>query len=464
MTEIAAAPVAVIPDRDPGPFSRFEWMVAMRYLRSRRRDAFVSVIAALTLAGIAIGVATLIVVMSVMGGFRAQLLEKILGLNGHFTAFPVESRLTDYDEVVSRIETVDGVTAAIAYVEGQALASGVGTSTGVSVRGMDFASISKLPALLDAPVLGGWDEWDGSGGVALGHRLARNLGVSIGDRITIITPEGAVTPFGRTPQMRSFPVSVILDLGMVEFDSLFVFMPLQAAQDYFRLYDDVLRPGTAPIELDPLDFDALDKDFSDDYERLYQASSIEVFLDDPDATETLRRPIAEAAGRPLVFYSWQQRNQTFFEALQVERVVMFAILSMIILVAAFNIISSLVMLVKDKGTDIAVLRTMGATRASIMRIFCVTGASIGFLGTAVGLALGLVIAANAEALRAWVSDVVGVALFPPDVFFLSELPSRIDPFEVFFVLALSLGLSFLATLYPAWRAAQYDPVEALRYG
>lgn len=464
MTDFAADSAAVIPAKDPGPFARFEWMIAMRYLRSRRKDAFVSVIAALTLAGIAIGVATLIVVMSVMGGFRAQLLEKILGLNGHFTAFPVESRLADYEEVVARIETVDGVVAAIAFVEGQALASGIGNSTGISVRGMDFASIRKLPALLDAPVLGGWDQWDESGGLALGQGLARTLGVSIGNTITIITPEGAVTPFGRTPQVRTYPVNLILDLGAEGIDSLYVFMPLQAAQDYFKLYQDVLKPGAAEIELDPLDFDALDEDFTDSYERIYQATSIEVFLRDADATEALRRPIVEAAERPLVFYSWEQRNQTFFEALQVERVVMFTILSMIILVAAFNIISSLVMLVKDKGTDIAVLRTMGATRASIMRIFCMTGASIGIVGTAVGLVLGLIVAANAETLRAWVSDVIGVALFPPDVFYLSELPSRIDPFEVGFVLALALGLSFLATLYPAWRAAQYDPVEALRYG
>ncbi|HUV32005.1 MAG TPA: ABC transporter permease, partial [Devosiaceae bacterium] len=448
----------------PGAFSRFERLVAMRYLRSRRKDAFVSVISALTLAGIAIGVATLIVVMSVMSGFRAELLEKILGLNGHFTAFPLDERLTDYDAVVARIETVDGVVSAIPYVEGQALASGVGQSTGVSVRGMDFAAIRKLPALLQAPVLGGWDQWDQSGGVAIGHRLARTLGLSIGDPITIITPEGAVTPFGRTPQVRSYPVNVVLDMGMVEFDSLFVFMPIQTAQDYFRLYEDHLKKGVAPITLDPLDFDALDRDFSEDYERVYEATTIEVFLEDPDATETLRRPIIAAAERPLIFYSWQQRNQTFFEALQVERVVMFTILSMIIVVAAFNIISSLVMLVKDKGTDIAVLRTMGATRSSIMRIFCLAGTTIGFAGTAIGLVLGLVIAANAEALRSWVSEVIGVTLFPPDVFFLSALPSKIDPVEVAFVSVLALGLSFLATLYPAWRAAQYDPVEALRYG
>ncbi|MEX0627171.1 MAG: FtsX-like permease family protein, partial [Cucumibacter sp.] len=282
--------------------------------------------------------------------------------------------------------------------------------------------------------------------------------------ISIITPEGAITPFGRTPQVRSYPVNVIVDLGMIEFDTLFIFMPLQDAQEYFRLYEDHLKDGAEPVELNPLDFDALDEDFSDRYERIYEASTIEIVLAEPDLTEEMRRPIAEAAERALILYSWQQRNQTLFEALQVERVVMFTILSMIIVVAAFNIISSLVMLVKDKGTDIAVLRTMGATRLSIMRIFSIAGTAIGVIGTVIGLGLGLIFAANAETIRAWVSEVIGISLFPPDVFFLSALPSRIDPAEVAFVLCLSLGLSFLATLYPAWRAAQYDPVEALRYG
>ncbi len=450
--------------RGPGPFSPFEWLVAFRYLRSRRKDAFVSVISALTMAGIAIGVATLIVVLSVMGGFRTELIEKILGLNGHFTAYPLDGKLTDYDAVVARVETVEGVVAANAYVQGEALATGIGQSSGVQVRGLTLNSIRKLPALFNSPVLGGWDQWDDSSGIALGYRLARDLGVSIGDQVSIITPEGAITPFGRTPQVKSYPVNVIIDLGMVEFDSLFIFMPLRDAQEYFRLYEDHLKDGAVAPQIDPLNFDAIDQDFSDRYERIYEASLIEVVLEDPDATEIIRRPIVDAAQRPMILYSWQQRNATLFEALQVERIVMFTILSMIIVVAAFNIISSLIMLVKDKGTDIAVLRTMGATRFSVMRIFSIAGTSIGVIGTVVGLVLGLIFAINAEPIRAWVSNVIGIALFPPEVFFLSELPSRIDVGEVIFVVSLALGLSFLATLYPAWRAAQYDPVEALRYG
>lgn len=441
-------------------FSRFEWLVAGRYLRARRKDAFISVIAALTLAGVAIGVATLIVVMSVMNGFREELLSKILGLNGHFTAFPIEEQFTDYKEAVERIETVEGVTYAVYFAEGQVLASGQTQSTGASVRGMDFENIQKLDLLENGAILGGWDNWDESNGIAIGYRLANQLGVTIGDPVTIINPDGATTPFGTTPQIRSYPVNVIFDLGMVEFDSFFIYMPLATAQDYFRMYEDVLRPG-----MEEPDVMATDEEIDAAYQRVYRATAAEIFIADPDNVGVMRERIQAALGDdfPMILTDWQQRNQTFFSALQVERVVMFTILSMIIVVAAFNIISSLVMLVKDKGADIAVLRTMGATRGSIMRIFSITGTAIGVVGTLVGLVLGLIIAANAEPLRAFISNTLGVAIFPPEVFFLSRLPSRTDPVEVFVVVLLALGLSFLATLYPAWRAAQYDPVEALRY-
>lgn len=445
-------------DKGTRPFSRFEWLVAGRYLRARRADTFISVIASLTLTGIAIGVATLIVVTSVMNGFREELLSKILGLNGHFTAYPIDSRFTDSDDVIVRLEEIDGVTRAIAFVEGQALATGLSQSSGVSVRGIDEASIAKLPLLEAGATLGGWDSWDDSQGLALGYRLAQKLGVTIGDPVTIVNPDGSVTPFGTTPQIRSYPVSVIFDLGMVEFDSFFVYLPMRAAQTYFKLFEDVLRPGLEPLELD-----ATDDEIDAAYERIYSVSAIEVFIEEPDDVLPMRNRINEEIGRPLILSDWQQRNETFFSALQVERVVMFVILSMIVLVAAFNIISSLVMLVKDKGKDIAVLRTMGATRFSIMRIFFITGAVIGVLGTAIGVALGLIIAINAETLRAWISGLIGVRIFPPEVFFLSELPSRVDFSEVMLVVSMALILSFLATIYPAWRAAQYDPVEALRY-
>jgi len=444
--------------RTAGAFSRFEWLLAARYLRARRKETFISVISWLTLIGVALGVATLIVVMSVMNGFRAELLSKILGLNGHFTAYPIDAKFTDYDQTAMKIEKVNGVLFAIPYVEGQALASGQSDSTGVSVRGISAASIDKLKLLKNGAVLGGWDQWDNGQGVAIGQRLAEKLGVTIGDPITIVTPNGANTPFGRTPQIRSYPVNVIFNLGMVEFDSFYVYMPMQAAQKYFKLYEDVLKPGVAPPAID-----ATDDQIAAAYQRNYQATGIEIFIADPDNTDAVRTALQNQVDRPLLYYDWQQRNETFFSALQVERVVMFVILSMIIVVAAFNIISSLVMLVKDKGSDIAILRTMGATRGSIMRIFSMTGTAIGVAGTGIGLILGLVVAANAETLRSWLSAITNVPIFPPEVFFLSSLPSRIEPSEVITVACLALGLTFLATLYPAWRAAQYDPVEALRY-
>ena len=441
------------------PFARFEWLIAGRYLRARRKEAFISVIASLTMVGVAIGVATLIVVMSVMNGFRGELLDKILGLNGHFTAHPIESQFTDYKETVAALEQVDGVSFAVYFVEGQVLASGRGSSTGVSVRGMDEENLKKLDLLYNSAEQGGFDQWDGSRGVAIGYRLAQTLGVGIGDQVQIINPDGAMTPFGSTPQIRSYPVNAIYNLGMVEFDSFFMYMPLEAAQDYFRMVDEVLKPGME--RLDPL---ASDEEIDAAYERVPRATAVEVFIDDPDEVALMRQRLQSAPDvRPLVLTDWQQRNETFFSALQVERVVMFTILSMIILVAAFNIISSLIMLVKDKGADIAVLRTMGATRGAIMRIFSITGTAIGVIGTLVGTVIGLIVAANAEALRASISNLLGVTLFPPEVFFLSSLPSRTDPTEVTVVVCMALGLSFLATLYPAWRAAQYDPVEALRY-
>jgi lipoprotein-releasing system permease protein len=439
-------------------FSRFEWMVAGRYLRARRKEAFISVIASLTMVGVAIGVATLIVVMSVMNGFRAELLTKILGLNGHFTAYPIESKFTDYEETIATIQNIPGVNFAVYFVEGQVLASGKGSSTGVTVRGMNEENLQKLELLYGAAEQGGWDGWDQSRGVAIGYRLAQTLGVTIGDQVQIINPDGAMTPFGSTPQIKSYPVNVIFNLGMVEFDSFFMYMPLEPAQDYFKMFTEVLRPGFE--QLDPL---ASDEEIDAAYERINEATAAEIFIDNPDDTATIRERIQASPIRPLILTDWQQRNETFFSALQVERVVMFTILSMIILVAAFNIISSLIMLVKDKSSDIAVLRTMGASRGAIMRIFSITGTTIGVIGTLVGTGLGLLVAANAEPLRAFISNTLGVAIFPPEVFFLSSLPSKTDPVEVTVVVCLALGLSFLATLYPAWRAAQYDPVEALRY-
>lgn len=452
------APAPTAPPA-PGPFSRFEFLVAGRYLRARRKDTFISVIGSLTLAGIAIGVATLIVVMSVMNGFRDELLSKILGLNGHFTAYPIERQFTDYDQTAAEIEAVDGVVVAIPYVEGQALASGITSeSTGVSVRGVDAESIRKLTLLHNGVEQGGWDEWDTAGGVAIGTRLAQKLGLAIGDPITIVKFDGANTPFGAAPQYRSYPVNVIFDLGMVEFDSFYLYMPIDLAQSYFKLEEARLKPGVSPPGVM-----ASEEEVEAAFERIPQVTAVDVFVEDPDDVTEMRERIQAGLSRPLILADWQQRNETFFSALQVERAVMFVILSMIILVAAFNIISSLVMLVKDKGADIAILRTMGATQGAIMRIFSMTGTAIGVAGTLVGLVIGVIVAMNAEPLRAFLSELIGIRIFPPEVFFLSSLPSKIIPSEVASVVALALSLSVLATIYPAWRAAHYDPVEALRY-
>jgi lipoprotein-releasing system permease protein len=444
---------------DPGPFSRFEFLVAWRYLRARRRDRFVSVIAGLTLTGIALGVAALIVVTSVMNGFNSEIVSKLLGLNGHFSAYPIEARFTDYDESARQIQGVDGVIAAIPFVEGQALASGAkADATGVIVRGTSLASIEKLKLLHDGAILGHWDGWDSGSGIAIGRRLAEKLKVNIGDTVTLLSPDPTALDGGSRPRTRSFPVQVIFDLGMTEFDSFYLYMPMRPAQDYLDMFDRVLRPGASVPALD-----APEDVREAAYDRIYRATAVEVFITDPNAVDAMRLKIGQEIERPLILSDWRQQHQNFFDALQTQGSVMFVILSMIIVVAAFNIISSLIMLVKDKGTDIAVLRTMGATRGSIMRIFGIAGVAIGVGGTLLGLGLGLVIAANAESIRAFLSSLLGITIFPPEVFFLSHLPSRTNPSEVLAIVSVALGLSFLATLYPAWRAAHYDPVEALRY-
>jgi lipoprotein-releasing system permease protein len=411
-------------------FAPFEWMLARRFL-SPRRKGFISVIAGSSFLGIVLGVATLIIVMAVMNGFRTELLDKILGLNGHLLVQPIDSPLTDWDAVTGRVSKVPGIRLAAPVVEGQALASSPFNASGVLVRGVRSDDLNKLTSISRNIKQGSLDGFDEGEGVAIGRRLADQLSLRAGDNVTLVAPRGAVTPMGTTPRIKSYNISAVFEIGMSEYDSAFVFMPLREAQAYFNREGDV--------------------------------TSIEVYGDDPDQVERYRRLVNDAAGRPIFIVDWRQRNATFFNALQVERNVMFLILTLIILVAAFNIVSSLIMLVKDKGRDIGILRTMGATQGAIMRVFFITGATIGVVGTFVGLVLGILICVNVESIRRFLSWMTNTELFSPELYFLSQLPADMDVGETTAVVVMALALSFLATLYPAWRAARLDPVEALRY-
>jgi lipoprotein-releasing system permease protein len=412
-------------------FAPFEWMLSLRYLRARRREGFISVIAGFSFLGIMLGVATLIIVMAVMNGFRQELLDKILGLNGHLLIQPLERPLTDWAVVADRVSKVPGIRLAAPIVEGQALASSPFKASGVLVRGIREADLMKLGSIAKNIKQGSLTGFDGGQGVVIGSRLAEQLSVRAGDNISLVTPRGAVTPFGTTPRMKTYRVAGVFEIGMSEYDSAFVFMPLTEAQAYFNRTNDV--------------------------------TAIEVYTNDPDHVDDFRKLVSEAAGRPIYMVDWRQRNSTFFNALEVERNVMFLILTLIVLVAALNIVSGLIMLVKDKSSDIAILRTMGATQGSIMRVFLITGASIGVVGTVVGFLLGTVVCLNVDSIRRFLSWLTNTELFSPELYFLSKLPAQMNFGETTAVLIMALGLSLLATLYPSWRAARLDPVEALRY-
>ncbi len=414
-------------------FSPFERLVARRYLRARRKEGFISVIAGFSLAGIALGVATLIIVMSVMNGFRAELLGRILGLNGHVgVSSALSGGLTDFDAVAQRIRGIDGVVRVTPIAEGQAMATVRGTAAGVLVRGMRLDDLKKHPELSTSIVAGSLEGFDEGADVMIGRRFADRHGLRPGDRITLIAPRIRSTAFGSVPRMKSYRVKAVFEIGMFEYDSSFLFVGLRAAQIFFRLGDGAV-------------------------------SSLEVMLSDADRVDGARPAIASAAEKPVRLLDWRRANASFFNAIQVERNVMFLILTLIIVVAAFNVISGLIMMVNDKGRDIAILRTMGATRGMIMRIFLLSGMSVGIFGTVTGFVLGLSFCSNIDTIKRWLEGLTGGELFSAEIYFLSRLPAKVDAWEVTTVVAMTLGLSLLATLYPAWRAARLDPVEALRY-
>jgi lipoprotein-releasing system permease protein len=415
-------------------FSPFERAIAFRYLRARKGERFVSVIATFSLVGIALGVATLIIVMSVMNGFRQELLGRILGLNGHLGVHGAERVLSDYDSVAGRIRAVPGVVSATPIVEGQALltSEGGGASGGLA-RGVKPEDLRARGLVARNIVAGSLDRFEGEDAIVIGTRLAQRLGLSVGDRITLVSPQGRTTVFGTVPRVRAYTVVALFQVGMHEYDNGFVFLPLKAAQLFFQTGDN--------------------------------ATQIEVFVQDPTGVRAVSRGIRGALqGQPVRILDWQDANSSFFAAVQVERNVMFLILTLIVVVAAFNIISSLTMLVKDKGRDIAILRTMGARRASVLRIFILCGATIGCGGTLAGFGLGLGIASNFPALRALLQNLEGSVTLPAEMRFLMQLPSVVDAREVAVIVAMGFGLSLLATLWPSWRAARIDPAEALRHG
>ncbi len=415
-------------------FGRFERMMALRYIQSRKKEGFVSIIAGFSLLGICLGVATLIIVMSVMNGFRQELLSRILGLNGHLeiVAAYTPNLNGEYGVLADATKGVDGVLYVMPSVEGQAMVSSDYISQGVMVKGLDIEKLPEDNVIRKSLQSGTLEKLSEKDAVVVGAKLARKLGVGKGDEITLVSPEGKVTAFGTVPKMKSFTVVGTFDVGMFEYDSNFIFMPLADAQKFFGTKDGV--------------------------------SNIQVFLREADMTDIVARKLKTMLrDYPVRLQTWQQTNRTFFNALEVERNVMFMILTLIILVASFNMISGLVMLVNDKGKNIAVLRTMGATKAAVMRIFFISGSLIGVTGTFLGLVLGVLFCQNIESIRQFLGKLTGTDLFSAEIYFLSTIPAEMDVTEVISVVLMALCLTFLATLYPSWKAARLAPAEALRY-
>ena len=409
--------------------SPFEWMIAKRYLWPGKGEAFIALVAGISVGVVMLSVAMLVIVMSVMNGFRAELLDKIVGLNGHAIVQAYGGRLENWEEVLARVEATPGVTDAAPLIEQPLLISYGGRVEGIFLRGEideDIARLSEKVVMGDMANLS-----EGSGRVAIGMRLAQNLGIRLGDTITIINPQGRPTPFGTSIRQIPYEVGAIFEVGIYDYDEKFVVLPIKDAQTLLLMGDSI--------------------------------GMIEVTVEDPDKVGEILAPVQEALAGQAVVSDWKAINSALFEALQVERVAMFFALSFMVLVAAFNILSSLVMLVRAKTRDIAIMRTMGATRRSLTKIFVTTGTTVGAIGTAAGLLLGAVVLFFREPIVDFIAFATGQEIWDPEVRFLSTLPSRTDPWEILGIVLLALTMSFLATLYPAFKAANTDPVQVLRY-
>jgi len=412
-------------------FSSVELKIAIRYIRSRRTERFISVISWFSFFGITLGVATLIIVLSIQNGLRDELLNSILGFKGHISIISNSDNLYDYKSLANQVSSSKGVVNASPMIESQVLVSNENRSSGALVRGLEKTDLLNRSLISNNIITGSLKDYNNHNSVIVGSRLAAALGVFTNDNITLISPQGTITALGSIPRLKTYKIIGIFEVGHFQYDRSFIFMSLNEAQRYFRSGDIV--------------------------------SKIEVFVDNPDKLQVPSQSIRDILNADLTMFDWQEENHSIFSALKVQKNVMFLIVMLIVLVAAFNIISSLIMMVKDKGSAIAILRTVGAPKAMIMRIFLIAGTSVGLAGTIFGTIAGLIFTYYISSIQSFIENMSGTKLFSPEIYYFSHLPCKVVTGEVIMVILISLGLSILATLYPSWRASRLDPVVALRY-